>query len=96
MATNDPLQRVTELRALEEKTRGRRAQAESNLALAKGRLEQVEAEIRALGVEPDTAEQELRTLETQLDEAATKLEAALTAELAGCDEVVRITNEALR
>lgn len=92
----DALQRVTELRKLESEAQARRAKAEANLALAKTRLEQTEAEIRSLGVEPENAEQELATLKAQLDKTVTELDAALRADLARCDEVIKTTTAALQ
>ena len=87
--------KVVELRELESQARTLRAKAEANLALAKTRLEQTEQEIRALGVEPDKADVELKALEAQLDKAVTELHAGIKKEIAGCSEVIRVTNEAL-
>lgn len=95
MAT-DVLDRVTELRKLDAQVTARRAQAEANLALARTQLEQTEKAIRALGFEPDTAEAALATLEAQLAQAVTDLEAMLRAELASCEDVIKVTTEALK
>lgn len=91
-----PMEQVTELRKLEEKVRARRAAAEANLALVEQQFKQTEDALRALGVDPDAAEQELATLQEQFDRAAAELTTQLKAELASCEEVMRVTSEALK
>lgn len=92
----DVLQQVSELRATAERVQARRAQAEAGLALALQQLDQTEQELRSLGVDPDHAEQELRVLEDQLLAATKSLGDQLQVELAACEEVIRVTAEALK
>lgn len=92
----DLMTRINALRELETTANARRATAEANLALVKQRLEQTEAEIRALGVEPENAEQELVTIESQLEQAVTQLTDLLIAEIKASEDVIASTSAALK
>ncbi len=95
MSVDDTYQKVTDLRKQEADARTLRARAEANVTLAKQRLEQVEKEIRDLGVDPAKAEVELKALEEQLIKSVAELDGALKQEIARYKEVIRITTEAL-
>jgi hypothetical protein len=68
------------LKKAEEQALRLRTEAETLQRVAQQRVEQLDAEIRALGVNPETAEQEILALEAALSAEMTTVEAQLAAE----------------
>ena|SRR5215471_7247774 len=57
-----------------------RSEAEGSIASAQTQLEQTNAKIKALGIDPENAEQELQALEDQLATMEQELSAAIDAD----------------
>jgi len=87
--------RIVELRGDVQKAQKLRAEAEANLGVAKQKLTDVDAQLKALGLNPDNAEQELSALEGQLKKTVGELQAAISKEIVSYNEIVAASKQAL-
>lgn len=70
--------RLDELLKEAQRQRDARTRAEANLESAQKALEETEAEIRALGLDPETLSQHITAKEKEIDELIAKAERLLT------------------
>lgn len=85
----DATQRLTTLQQQIQAADRQRAQAEAQSQLAKQQLAEVDAKIRALGIEPDDAETELANLDHRIQEDVQAIELALQQETAAYQAILR-------
>jgi chromosome segregation ATPase len=88
MAKPDVVAQVAALKAESEKAVALRAQAEAQLGVAKRELAKIDADLTALGVEPEQAADHLRVLEEQLAVTTTELSALIEHELSAYREIL--------
>jgi hypothetical protein len=89
----DVVQQVLALKAQSEKATKLRAEAEAQLGVAQRALAKIDAELRALGVDPANAADELRVLEDQLALTTAELDAALQIEVAAYHEILHAAHQ---
>ncbi len=94
-AGKDLATQIIELRGDVQRAHKLRAEAEANLGVAKKKLEEVDAQLKGLGLNPDNADTELTALEAQLTKTVGELQAAISKEIAAYNEIIAASKQAL-
>lgn len=87
--------RIIDLRGDVQRAQKLRAEAEVTLGAAKKKLEDVDAALKKLGLNPDNADVELSALEAQLTKTVSELQAAITKEIGAYNEIITASKAAL-
>lgn len=95
VAEKDIAVRIVELRGDVQKAQKLRAEAEANLSVAKQKLEDVDKQLKALGLNPDNADVELTALEDQLKKTVGELQTAISKEITSYNEIIAASKQAL-
>jgi chromosome segregation ATPase len=95
MAEKDIAARIIDLRGDVQRAQKLRAEAEVNLNAAKKKLEEVDAALKALGLNPDNADTELTALEAQLTKTVGELQAAISKEIGAYNDIIESSKKAL-
>ncbi len=94
-AEKDIAAKIIDLRGDVQRAQKLRTEAEFNLNAAKKKLEEVDAALKGLGLNPDNADTELAALEAQLNKTVAELQAAISAEIAAYNEIIESSKRAL-
>lgn len=89
------LEELAALKAEAQRAQTLRATAEANRAVVQRRLEEIDGQLKSMGIDPENAEQELADIEASLAVKVAALRAAVAAEAAACEAVISATRAVL-
>lgn len=92
--STDLTEQIKKLHTDYDRSQRLRTEAEVVLSVARTRLQETEAKLKELGVEPDKAEAEIETLEAGLKATVTDLQTRISAEIAACESIIAAGKQA--